>query len=99
MMLNGATHLADTPLAAGIWMAVMALFGLLYCGIGIGLLVGNQISYYLGVIIPLVGACVATLHDYSYVVKPARFVRRNPMVGVDIIVILCCCYILYNTPS
>jgi hypothetical protein len=99
MMLNGADHLVETPFAAGMWMAVMALFGLLYSGIGIGLFVGNPIFYYLGAIIPLVGACIATLHDYSYVVKPAQFVRRNPMVGIDIIVILCCCYILEKTPS
>ncbi len=96
MMLTGIIHLALTAFTAGTEMALMALFGLLYVAIGIGLLVSKRISYYLGAIIPLVGACLAV---YSYVVMKPELVLL-PLVAIDIIVILCCCYlILHKTPS
>ena len=106
MMLTGIIHLALTdPLTTDVvaltWMAVMALFGLLYVAIGIGLLASKQISFYLGAIIPLVGACVAAYH--YVVVKPELVLlvfMMDPLIVIDIIVILCCCYIiLHKTPS
>jgi hypothetical protein len=109
MTLNGVIHLVETAFTAGTWMAVMALFGVLYVAVGIGLLaVHKRISYYLGVIIPLVGASVAALHDYSDLVMVTRgfeyvytFVRfKTPLIVIDIIVIPCCCYlILHKTHS
>ena len=95
MLLTGVIHLALTAFTAGTEMALMALFGLLYIAIGIGLLVSKRVSYYLGAIIPSVGACLAA---YSYVVMKPELVDL-PLIAIDILVILNCCYlILHKTP-
>jgi hypothetical protein len=109
MMLTGIIHLALAAFTDPVdyeWTPVVALFGLLYLAVGIGLLADKRISYYLGAIIPLVGACVAALHE-SYLVTLAQFLidtytylrYTNPLVGIDIVVILCCCYLILRSRS
>ena len=95
MLLTGIIHLALTAFTAGTEMVAMAMFGLLYAAIGIGLFVGKRISYYLAVIIPFVGASIAT---YSYVVTKPELILL-PLVAIDIIVILCCCYLILHKTS
>jgi len=63
MMLTGIIHLALAAFTAGIEMASLALFGLLYAAIGIGLFVGKRLFNYLGVVVPLIGA---SLGGYAY---------------------------------
>jgi len=113
MILTGIIHLWLVPFLRVIlvgphdeWTAIMVLFGLLYLAIGIGLLAGKQISYYFGVIIPLVGAYIAALHE-GYVAIVGQFAvytyvylrYRNPLIVIDIIVILCCCYLVCRYTS
>jgi len=47
----------------------MALFGLLFVVIGIGLFIGKRLFNYLGVVIPLIGACLGIYEDFKSLVK------------------------------
>jgi hypothetical protein len=95
IMLAGIIHLALTAFTTGMEMATMALFGLLYVVIGIGLFIGRRLFSYLGVVVPLVGACLGA---YSYVaMKPETILL--PLIAIDIIVILCCCYLILHKTS
>jgi hypothetical protein len=95
MMLTGIIHLVLIAFTTGVEMGLMALFGLLYVIIGFGLFIGRRLFSYLGVVIPLVGACLGA---YSYVaMKPEPILL--PLIVIDIIVILCCCYLILHKTS
>ncbi|MCJ7763254.1 hypothetical protein MUP38_07375 [Candidatus Bathyarchaeota archaeon] len=80
---------------AGMEMATMVFFGLLYVVIAIGLFKGRRLFSYLGVVFLLVGACLGA---YSYVVmKPETIILL--LIAIDIIVILCCCYLILHKTS
>jgi len=79
MILTGIIHLWLVPFLHVIlvgphdeWTAIMVLFGLLYLAIGISLLAGKQISYYFGVIIPLVGAYMRCMRVMFGTVRKKR---------------------------
>jgi hypothetical protein len=91
----GIIHLAAIAFTTGMQMAIMALFGIFYVVIGVGLFVGRRLFSYMGVVIPLVGTFIA---GYAYAVNPDMTIL--PLIAIDIIVILCCCYlILYKASS
>ena len=95
IMLAGVIHLALAAFTAGMEMASIALFGVLYVVIGVGLFIGRRLFSYLGVVIPLVGAFAGA---YSYVaIKPETILL--PLIAIDIIVILCCCYLILHKTS
>jgi hypothetical protein len=91
IILNGIIHLALTAFAATMEeIVVMALFGLLYVIIGIGLHLRRRLFSYLGVIFPFLGGCIGT---YTYLtMKPDMILLL--LVAVDIMVILCCLYLI-----
>jgi hypothetical protein len=92
IMLGGIIHLALAVLTTGMEMATMVFFGLLYVVIGIGLFIGRRLFSYLGVVIPLVGACLGA---YSYVaMKPETIILL--LIAIDIIVMMCCCYLILH---
>ena len=96
ILLNGVIHLALTAFATTVEeVAVMALFGLLYVIVGIGLFLGKRLFRYLGVVLPLIGVCIGT---YTYLtMKPETILLL--LVAVDIIVILCCLYLIFPKTS
>ena len=96
IVLNGVIHLALTASATAVEeVAVMALFGVLYVIVGIGLFLGRRLFSYLGVILPFIGACIGT---YTYLtMKPETIVLL--LISVDIIVILCSLYLIINKTS
>jgi hypothetical protein len=89
IMIAGIIHLAATAFTTGMQMAIMALFGILYVFIGVGLFISRRLFSYLGVVIPLAGTFIA---GYAYVVKPETTIL--PLITIDIIVILCCGYLI-----
>ncbi len=95
LMLTGIIHLALAVLATGTAMVPLALFGVLYVIIGIGLFTGRRLFSYLGVIIPLVGACVGA---YSCIVMTPETIMLL-LIAIDIAVILCCCYLILHKKS
>jgi uncharacterized membrane protein (DUF2068 family) len=76
-------------------MGLMALFGIFYIIIGFGLFKNRLLFRYLGVIIPLVGACLGA---YSYVVMNPEMTTLL-LIAIDIIVILCCSYLILHKKS
>jgi hypothetical protein len=95
ILLAGITHLVLVVFTTGMEMAIMAFFGLLYVVIAIGLFIGRRFFSYLGVVMPLVGACLGA---YSYVaMKPETILL--PLIAIDIVVILCCCYLIFHKTS
>ena len=96
IVLNGFIHLALTAVAITIEeVAVMALFGLLYVVIGIGLFLGRRLFSYLGVILPFLGACIGT---YTYLTVKTETILLL-LIAVDLIVILCCLYLIFRKTS
>jgi uncharacterized membrane protein (DUF2068 family) len=91
IMLGGIIHLAAIAVTTGTQMAIMAIFGVLYVVIAVGLFLGKRPFSYLGVVIPLVGAFVG---GYAYVVTREGTVL--PLIAIDIAVILCCCYLILH---
>jgi uncharacterized membrane protein (DUF2068 family) len=94
VMLGGIIHLAAIAFTTGMQMAIMALFGVLYVVIGAGLFMGRRLFSYLGVVIPLVGTFIA---GYAYAVNPDTTIL--PLIAIDVIVILCCCYLILHKTS
>ena len=96
IMLNGAIHLALIDFATTVEeIAVMALFGLLYIIIGIGLFLGRRLFSFLGIIFPFIGVCIVT---YTYLtMKPETILLL--LIAVDIIVILCSLYLIIRKTS
>lgn len=93
-LLGGIIHLAAIAVTTGMQMAIMALFGVLYVVIGAGLFLGKRLFSYLGAVIPLVGTFIA---GYAYAVSPDMTIL--PLIAIDIIVILCCSYLLLHKKS
>ena len=95
ILFDGIGHLAAAAFATELEMAVLALFGMLYVILGIGLFAGRRIFNYLGVVIPIVGVSIGT---YSYVaLKPEPVVLA--FVSIAIVVILCCGYLVLHKAS
>ena len=92
-LLGGIIHLAAITVTTGAQMAIMALFGVLYVVIGAGLM-GKRLFSYLGVVIPLVGTFIA---GYAYAVSSDMTIL--PLIAIDIIVILCCTYLILHKTS
>jgi hypothetical protein len=90
--LSGIIHLTLAAFTTGTEMATLALFGVLYVVVGVGLFTVRRLFSYLGVVIPLVGGLGGA---YSYVaMKPETSLL--PLITIDIIVILCCCYLILH---
>jgi hypothetical protein len=72
-------------------IAVGVGFGIAYMIIGVGLFVGKRLFYYAGIILPLIGGIGGTL---VYVTTQVT----TPLIAVviDVIVILCCAYLLLH---
>jgi hypothetical protein len=95
ILLAGIIHLVLAVFTTGMEIVTMLFFGLLYVVIAIGLFKGRRLFTYLCVVFPLVGACLGA---YSYVaMKPDMILL--PLVAIDIIVILCCCYLILHKTS
>jgi len=96
LMFTGVVHLAMAAYAAGSVMAPgSALFGVLYVVLGIGLFAGRRLFNYLGVVITVVGLIVGT---YAYVaISPEPVIL--PLAVIDIIIILCCFYLILHKKS
>ena len=91
-IFTGVVHLAMAALVTESQMAVLALFGVLYVIVGIGLFAGKRLFSYLGVVIPVAGTIIAT---YAYVAskpEPATLTA----IAIDVIIILCCCYLILH---
>jgi len=73
-------------------MALVALVGLVYVAVGIGLFAGKRLFYYLGVVVPLVWASMGIIHYVAVKPDPIEF----PFIAVEIIIILCCCYLILH---
>lgn len=69
--------------------ALMVAVGVVYVVVAIGLFLGKRLFDYLGVIVPLVWASMGILH---YTVKPDPI--EFPFISAEIVVILCCCYLI-----
>ena len=94
ILLGGVIHLAAIAVTSGAEMAIMAIFGVLYVIIAMGLFWGKQLFSYLGLIIPFVGTFVA---GYAYVITREWTVL--PLIAIDIAVILCCGYLILHKAS
>ncbi len=94
IMLGGIIHLAAIAVTSGVQLAIMAIFGVLYVVLGVGLFLGKRFFIYLGVVAPLVGTFVG---GYAYVTT--RDVTVLPLIAIDIAVILCCCYLIFHKTS
>jgi Mg2+/citrate symporter len=69
---------------------LFAIIGAAYVAIALGLFIGRRLFTYLGAIVPLAWACVGILHYTMKQHNPIVF----PFVAMEIIVILCCCYLI-----
>jgi len=76
-------------------MALVALVGLVYVAIGIGLFVGKRLFNYLGAVVPLIWASMGIIHYIAVKPDPIEF----PFIATEIIVILCCCYLILHKTS
>jgi uncharacterized membrane protein (DUF2068 family) len=94
IMLGGIIHLAAIAVTTGTQMAIMAIFGVLYVVIAVGLFLAKRLFNYLGVVIPLAGTFVG---GYAYVITREGTVL--PLIAIDIAVILCCCYLILHKTS
>jgi len=74
--------------------ALFAIVGVAYVAISLGLFLDKRLFYYLGVIAPLVWASVGITH-YIIHQNPIVF----PFLAGEIIVILCCCYLILRKRS
>ena len=75
-------------------LAVGVGFGVLYLVIGVGLFVGKRLFSYLGVIFPLMGGIGGI-----YVYVTTQVTPTLVAVVIDVIVILCCGYLLLHKKS
>ena len=90
LVLTGIIHLALIVFSTGMEIAIMAIFGLLYVIIGIGLFFRKRFFIYSGLVIPMLGALLGA---YSYFVMKPEIITLF-LISIDIAVILCCCYLL-----
>ncbi len=91
LMFTGVVHLTMAAVTADFVMAAgSALFGVLYIVLAIGLFAGRRLFNYLGAVITSVGLAVGI---YIYVaMTPELFIL--PLAVIDVIIILCCCYLI-----
>jgi len=75
-------------------LTVGVAFGVAYMIIGVGLFLGKRVFYYVGIILPLIGGIGGTL---TYVTTPE--ITLLTAVIIDVIVILCCVYLLFHRKS
>jgi hypothetical protein len=100
MMLLGVVYLAfiafpDYLAYLEIAVALVALIGLAYVAIGIGLFIGKRLFNYLGAVVPAIWASMGVLHYVAVKADPIEF----PFIGIEIVVILCCCYLILHKTS
>jgi hypothetical protein len=96
-ILHSAVGLSFTGTNNGV-LAIDVGFGVIYIVTGIGLFIGKRLFSYLGVIFPLLGGSGGA---YEYVTGHSQTYEysqlMNPLViAIDVIVILCCCYLLLH---
>ena len=90
LVLTGIIHLALIVFSSGMEIAVMAIFGLLYVIMGVGLFFRKRFFIYSGLVVPMLGALLGA---YSYLVmKPENMTLI--LISIDIVVIFCCCYLV-----
>ena len=76
----------------GIARALVALAGVAYIAIAIGLFQGKRVFSYLGANVPAVWASMGIL---AYVtVRPALIFL--PFIATEIVIFLCCCYLIVH---
>ena len=90
IIIDGIAHLSLVILHPQMEIVSNILFGLFYLLIGAGLLIGNQLLNYLGVIIPLIGVILGT---YYFVFISSEIILL-PLIIIDIFVVLLCLYLL-----
>jgi uncharacterized membrane protein (DUF2068 family) len=93
LMFTGVIHLAMAALTAEMVMAAgSAMFGVLYFVLGIGLFAGRRLFSYLGVVITLLGLSVGI---YTYIAMTPEPIIL-PLAVIDVIIILCCSYLIIH---
>jgi len=100
MTLLGIVYLALTAFPdylayLEIEVALVALVGLVYITIGIGLFVGKRLFNYLGAVVPLIWASMGIIHYIAVKPDPIEF----PFIATEIVIILCCCYLILHKKS
>lgn len=73
-------------------VALVALVGLAYGAIGIGLFMGKRLFNYLGAVVPLVWASLGILHYIAVKPDPIEF----PFIAIEAIIVLCCGYLIFH---
>jgi len=76
-------------------VALVAIVGLVYIAVGIGLFVGKRLFNYLGTIVPLVWASMGIIHYIAVKSDPIEF----SFIATEIIIVLCCCYLILHRVS
>jgi hypothetical protein len=91
LMFTGVVHLTMAAVAADFVIAAgSAMFGILYIVLAVGLFAGRRLFNYLGAVITTFGLIVGI---YTYVaMTPELFIL--PLAAIDVIIILCCCYLI-----
>jgi hypothetical protein len=100
LMFLGVVYLAlmafpDYLAYLEIEVALVAVVGLVYVAVGIGLFVGKRVFNYLGVVVPLVWASLGILHYVAVKADPIEF----PFIAVEVVIVLCCCYLILHKKS
>jgi len=100
MTLLGIIYLALTAFPSylaylEIEVVLVALVGLVYVAIGIGLFVGKRRFNYLAVVVLLIWASMGIIHYIA--VKPDLI--EFPFIAIEIVIILCCCYLPLHKKS
>jgi hypothetical protein len=93
IFFSGILHFVVGLLSASnvVTLAVGVGFGIAYMIIGVGLFTAKRLFYYAGIILPLIGAIGGTL-----VTVTTQSTTPLIAVVIDVIVILCCAYILLH---
>lgn len=92
LVLTGIIHLALIVFSTGMEIAIMAIFGSLYVIIGVGLLLKKRFFIYSGLVIPMLGALLGA---YSYLTMKPEIITLF-LITIDIVIILCCFYLLFK---
>jgi uncharacterized membrane protein (DUF2068 family) len=93
LMFTGVVHLAMSVSALESMTGQgAALFGVLYVILAIGLFAGRRFFNYLGAVITTVGLIVGI---YTYVAMTPELLIL-PLAAIDVIIIVCCCYLILH---
>jgi len=76
-------------------VALVAFVGLVYVAIGIGLFMGKRLFNYFGAVVPLIWASMGIIHYVAVKADPIEF----PFIATEVIIILCCCYLILHKTS